>query len=46
MEVLNSISILKSKVEESEAKENESLSRFKRENEIEIGRIKLMAKEL
>ena len=46
MEVLNSINALKVKVEESEARENESLSRFKRENEIEISKIKLSVKDL
>ena len=46
LEVLNSINALKSKVDESEAKENESLSRFKRENEVEIGKIKGYVKDL
>jgi formate-dependent nitrite reductase cytochrome c552 subunit len=46
VEVLNSIADLKGKVEESEAKENENLSKFKRENEVEIAKIKASVKDL
>jgi hypothetical protein len=46
IEALNSINILKNKVDESEAKENESLSKFKKDNEIEVGKIKSLIKDL
>ena len=46
IEALNAIAALKGKVEESEAKENESLSKFKKDNEVEVGRIKTTVKEL
>jgi hypothetical protein len=46
IEALNSINMLKNKVDESEAKENESLSKFKKDNESEVVKIKVLIKDL
>ena len=46
IQALNAIATLKGKVQESQAKQNESLSKFKKDNEVEVGRIKTMVKQL